>query len=93
MRECAEEGEHPTGLTAIRLLLLTGFRRMEALALERAWVNARRSCVSFPDTKGGEQVRAIGKTAVVFVQDQMKASMGSRISGVHAPSLSAGAQL
>jgi integrase len=37
LREAAAEGEHPTGLAAIRLLLLTGFRRMEVLALERRW--------------------------------------------------------
>ena len=33
-RRCArshEDGEHPTGLAAIRFLLLTGFRRMEGL--------------------------------------------------------------
>ncbi|MYZ46323.1 tyrosine-type recombinase/integrase [Propylenella binzhouense] len=76
MRECEEEGEHPTGLAAIRLLLLTGFRRMEALALERAWINTRRSYVSFPDTKGGEQVRAIGKAAVACITEQMRVSMG-----------------
>ncbi len=35
MREAAVEGEHPTGLAAIRLMLLTGFRRMEVLGLER----------------------------------------------------------
>lgn len=37
MRTRAAEGEHPTGLAAIRLLLLTGFRRMECLALQRDW--------------------------------------------------------
>jgi len=78
MRECAEEGEHPTGLAAIRMLLLTGFRRMEALALERAWINTRRSYVSFPDTKGGEQVRAIGKAAAKLIEEQMRLSAGSR---------------
>lgn len=78
MRECAEDGEHPTALAAIRLLLLTGFRRMEALALERVWVNTRRSYVSFPDTKGGEQVRAIGKAAVACIAEQVRVSMGSR---------------
>jgi integrase len=36
MRTLGAEGEHPTGLGAIRLLLLTGFRRMECLALQRA---------------------------------------------------------
>lgn len=30
MREVAAEGEHPTGLSAIRLMLLTGFRQRPA---------------------------------------------------------------
>ncbi len=34
LRAVAEEGEHPTGLAAIRFLLLTGFRRMEGLGLD-----------------------------------------------------------
>lgn len=64
MREAEAEGEHPTGLAAIRLSLLTGFRRMEALALERLWVRRKEQCVHFPDTKGGEQLRVIGRAAI-----------------------------
>jgi len=70
MRQCFQEGEHPTGLAAIRLMLLTGFRRMEVLGLERAWVNAKEHCVHFPDTKSGEQLRAIGRAAVDWIQAQ-----------------------
>ena len=40
MREAAAEGEHPTGLATIRLMLLTGFRRMEVLGLERLVVQS-----------------------------------------------------
>lgn len=70
MRDCAAEGEHPTGLAAIRLLLLTGFRRMEVLGLKKAWVHHRQNCVDFPDTKGGAQVRAIGRQAMACVAAQ-----------------------
>ena len=35
LREVAQDGEHPTGLAAIRFLLLSGFRRMEGLGLQR----------------------------------------------------------
>jgi integrase len=52
------------GLDAVKLLLLTGFRRMEALALPRSWVDARARCVRFADTKTGYQLRAIGADAV-----------------------------
>lgn len=55
--------ESPVALAAIRFLLLTGFRRMEVLALERAWVDAASSCVRFPTTKSGAQLRAIGGAA------------------------------
>src|SRR5207244_192261 len=40
MRLAAEAGEHPVGLAAVRLMLLTGFRRMEVLGLERDWLHA-----------------------------------------------------
>ncbi len=39
LRAAAEDGEHPTGLAAIRFLLLTGFRRMEGLGVERTWLD------------------------------------------------------
>lgn len=63
MRDAAAEGEHPTGLGAIRVMLLTGFRRMEVLGLKRAWCSQRDHCVRFPDTKSGAQVRVMGKAA------------------------------
>ena len=72
MSECASNGEHPTGLAAIRLMLLTGFRRMEALGLERDWVSIRGGHVDFPDTKGGAQVRVIGRDAAACIAAQPK---------------------
>jgi integrase len=68
MRNLAAEGEHPTGLAAIRLMLLSGFRRMEVLGLERAWVSRRDHCVRFPDTKSGAQIRVIGEAAMTCVE-------------------------
>ena len=38
MTQMEHEGEHPTGLAAIRIMLLTGFRRMEVLAMRKDWV-------------------------------------------------------
>lgn len=63
MREAAADSEHPMAIAAIRLMLLSGFRRMEALSLERSWAERRRHCVHFPDTKSGEQIRALGQAA------------------------------
>lgn len=68
MRELAAEGEHPTGLGAIRLMLLSGFRRMEALGLHRAWASRRDHCVRFPDTKSGAQVRVLGEAAFSCIE-------------------------
>jgi integrase len=68
MRSLAAEGEHPTGLAAIRLMLLSGFRRMEVLGLERTWVSRPDHCVRFPDTKSGAQVRVLGEAAMTCVE-------------------------
>jgi integrase len=69
MHEAEGEGiENRTGLAAIRLLLLTGLRRMEALALPWEWVDTRGRCIRFADTKSGAQLRPIGAAAVTFLE-------------------------
>jgi integrase len=72
MREAAAEGEHPTGLSAIRLMVLTGFRRMEVLGLERPWFSRSEHCIRFPDTKSGAQVRVLGEAAMDCIEAQPK---------------------
>jgi len=64
MEQMEEEGEHPTGLAAIRTMLLTGFRKMEVLGMHRGWIHAHDHSICFPDTKAGQQVRVIGQTAI-----------------------------
>jgi integrase len=68
MRAAPKHGEHPTGLAAVRLLLLTGYRRQEALGMHRDWLNPDQRYVRFPDTKSDGQVRVIGQAAVDFIQ-------------------------
>ena len=68
MRTLETEGEHPTGLAAIRTMLLSGFRRMEALGLERTWVSRSDHCVRFPDTKSGAQIRVLGAAAISCIE-------------------------
>jgi integrase len=70
MREMAADGEHPKGLAAIRLMLLTGFRRMEALGLEQCWFSRKEHCIRFPDTKSGAQIRVLGEAAMDCVAAQ-----------------------
>lgn len=62
--------ENPVALSVLQTLLLTGYRREEAQAMQRAWVNPTGGFVSFPDTKGGAQVRAIGPAALKVIQSQ-----------------------
>ncbi len=64
LRRAEADGEHPKGIAVIRFLLLTGFRRMEALGLERAWLNEDEGSIRFPDTKSGAQTRVIGEAAI-----------------------------
>jgi integrase len=70
MREAWAAGENATALAAIRLLLLTGLRRMEALRLRRAWVDGPARCIRFEDTKSGAQLRPIGAEAVKLIEAQ-----------------------
>lgn len=64
------EGEHPTGLAAIRVMLLTGFRRMEVLAMRKEWVQPDDNLVRFPDTKSGPQMRVAGDAAMTCMEEQ-----------------------
>ncbi|MGO8925254.1 MAG: tyrosine-type recombinase/integrase [Xanthobacteraceae bacterium] len=70
MRDAEAAGENATALAVIRLLLLTGLRRMEALALHHAWVDGRARCIRFEDTKSGAQIRQIGAEAVKLIETQ-----------------------
>ena len=67
MREA--EDENTTGLAAIRLMMLTGFRRNEALGIKPAWL-LDAGGIEFPDTKSGAQVRPIGRAAIEVLKKQ-----------------------
>jgi integrase len=70
MRDAEAAGENPIALAAIRLLLLTGLRRMEALALRHSSVDGAARCIRFEDTKSGPQLRPIGAEAVLVIKAQ-----------------------
>jgi integrase len=65
--ELAAAGENPVPLAVIRFLTLTGFRKSEAVELELAWIDRRRRCVRFPDTKTGAQVRTVAAAALAVL--------------------------
>jgi integrase len=64
MRELEREGEALNGLRTIRFLLLSGFRRMEALTLQWGMVDAAAHCARLVDTKTGPQTRPLGQSAL-----------------------------
>jgi integrase len=68
IREAEAKGENHTGITAIRFLLMTGLRRMEALALPREWIDFRTQCIRFRDTKSGAQLRPLGADALELLK-------------------------
>lgn len=72
MRATQQDGEHPTGLAAIRFFLMTGFRRMEGLGIQRLWLDEEGGAIRFPDTKSGAQTRVIGRAAVDLLLAQTK---------------------
>jgi integrase len=70
LRVAERNGEHPTGLAAVRFMLLTGFRISEAQGLQRGWLHSDQGFVHFPDTKSDGQVRAIGPSAAQLAAGQ-----------------------
>lgn len=72
MRTAQAVGEHPVGLAAVRFLLLTGFRRQEAIGVQRSWINGPQGYVRFPDTKTGGQVRVVGASALQHALSQVE---------------------
>ena len=64
LRAREAQGENVAGISAIRFLLLTGLRRMEALTLTWGTVDRRARCFRFEDTKSGKQVRPLGRAAL-----------------------------
>lgn len=71
--EIAERnGENPTGLAAVRALMLTGYRISEVIGMERDWLHADQGYVHFPDTKTDGQFRPIGRVAANLLLAQHK---------------------
>ena len=75
MRDTIIDEKNPgnkTGIAAIRVLLLTGCRKNEILALPWEWFDAKARCIRFGDTKSGAQLRPIGASAVEHLKAQPK---------------------
>jgi integrase len=68
MRHAEMTRGRDSGISAIRFLLMTGLRRMEALALARGWIDVHYQCIRFPNTKSGAQIRLIGRDAIELLK-------------------------
>ncbi len=77
MRELEGEGENAVGLRAIRFLLLSGCRRMEALALQWDTIDASARCLRFKDTKSGAQIRPLGRDALALLGSRPEGAAGT----------------
>jgi len=75
LQKASQDGDHPTGLATIRFLLLTGFRRMEGLCVQRSWLDEEDGAIRFPDTKSGAQTRVIGQAAVNLLLNQPRTKL------------------
>ena len=76
MREFERQGGRPVGVAAIRFLLLTGCRRMEALSLPVSWIDVRHQCLRLGDSKSVRaresgarvELRPIGRPAIDLLE-------------------------
>jgi integrase len=70
------ESEVSTGVDVIRFLVMTGLRRMEALALRWSWMDGKSRCIRFEDTKSGAQLRPIGTAAANLLDSRRRLDEG-----------------
>lgn len=75
LSDAAQQGEHPSAVAAIQLLLLTGCRRDEILTLRWEYVDRQGRCLRLPDSKTGSKVIPLGEPAMT-VLDGLKTADG-----------------
>ncbi len=68
--EAETHGEtSPSGILAVRLLLLTGARKAEILNLRWSEVDIERACLRLEDSKTGQKVIPLGAPALALLED------------------------
>lgn len=69
LKELVAEGRIiPSAAACIRLILLTGMRRGEAMGLRWEWVDFERSVIMLPDSKTGAKMVPLGEAAIRFLK-------------------------
>jgi len=69
IQELETEGEPAVGTRAICFLLLSGFRRMEALTLQWGAIDSEAHCARLADSKSGKQTRPLGQAALALLAE------------------------
>jgi integrase len=59
--------ESPYAIGALRVLMLSGCRKNEALTAKRAYVDAHNRCLRLPDSKTGAKVVHLGEAAIEVI--------------------------
>jgi len=72
LEACRVEGYNPSGLTVIRLLLLTGCRKSEIEGLEWSEVDLPNRCLRLRDSKTGAKIVPIGGAAIAALEELTK---------------------
>ena len=72
----AEEAKHPAAVLAVRLLLLSGMRLNEVLALSWDVVDLQDGVIHLTDSKTGEKDVVLGAAALQLLVDAPKKSDG-----------------
>jgi len=67
-RDLEAEGANKTSIAAYRSLALTGCRKSEIFSLRRAEFDRHNQALRLPDTKTGQQTRAVGEIALEAIE-------------------------
>lgn len=74
--QAEKNGETPTALNAIRLLLLTGCRKTEIMSLTWSEIDFDFGCLRLKDSKTGQKIVPLGKPALMLL-DTMTPTKGN----------------
>ena len=66
-------GANPTAIAAYRALMCSGYRKSEIFGLKPTAVDYHRHCIRLDSSKSGQQVRAMGITALRVIESAAKA--------------------
>jgi integrase len=83
LRNAEASGQYAIAAEIIRLLVMTGCRRSEIIALCWSEVDGASSCLRLEDSKEGKSVRPIGLPVVETLEERRESSYGSYVFPGH----------